>query len=249
MNTFHVIIPARFASTRLPGKPLAKIGALTMIERVYRQAEKSGARSVCVATDDQKIVDEVQRFGGQVILTSAAHVSGTDRVYEAAQKLGLADTDIVVNLQGDEPFVPAENITQVADLVASSNHPMSTLCYPIEAAEDIENPNVVKVVKSAAGHALYFSRATIPYTRNPEEGHPDYFRHIGIYGFNMAFLKQYAELSESSLEQAEKLEQLRVLENGFSIAIAVAQLEPPAGIDTPEDLVAANQLVEQLREE
>lgn len=249
MNTFHVIIPARFASTRLPGKPLAKIGALTMIERVYRQAEKSGARSVCVATDDQKIVDEVQRFGGQVILTSAAHVSGTDRVYEAAQKLGLADTDIVVNLQGDEPFVPAENITQVADLVASSNHPMSTLCYPIEAAEDIENPNVVKVVKSAAGHALYFSRANIPYTRNPEEGHPDYFRHIGIYGFNMAFLKQYAELSESSLEQAEKLEQLRVLENGFSIAIAVAQLEPPAGIDTPEDLVAANQLVEQLREE
>ncbi|NVK86908.1 MAG: 3-deoxy-manno-octulosonate cytidylyltransferase [Gammaproteobacteria bacterium] len=249
MNTFHVIIPARFASTRLPGKPLAKIGALTMIERVYRQAEKSGARSVCVATDDQKIVDEVQRFGGQVILTSAAHVSGTDRVYEAAQKLGLADTDIVVNLQGDEPFVPAENITQVADLVASSNHPMSTLCYPIEAAEDIENPNVVKVVKSAAGHALYFSRATIPYTRNPEEGRPDFFRHIGIYGFNMAFLKQYAELSESSLEQAEKLEQLRVLENGFSIAIAVAQLEPPAGIDTPEDLVAANQLVEQLREE
>ncbi|WMS88041.1 3-deoxy-manno-octulosonate cytidylyltransferase [Pleionea litopenaei] len=248
MNDFHVIIPARYASTRLPGKPLAKIGDQSMIERVYHKAKESGAATVCVATDDQRIFDAVNAFGGQAVMTRTDHQSGTDRVYEAAQALNLSKEAIVVNLQGDEPFVPAQIIRQVAQLLDKPEKIMSTLCTQITCLEDVNNPNVVKVVFNQIGKAIYFSRAAIPFQREGSPNLQNYFRHIGIYGFRMSLLEKFSSLSESSLEDAEKLEQLRVLDNGYAIEIAVAEETPPGGIDTPEDLVAANRMIEQLRE-
>ncbi|NVJ62105.1 MAG: 3-deoxy-manno-octulosonate cytidylyltransferase [Gammaproteobacteria bacterium] len=250
---FHVIIPARYASSRLPGKPLALIGDLSMIQRVYQQAVKSGATQVAVATDDNRIMEHVQGFGGKAVLTRDDHESGTDRVLEAAEKLSVRDEDVVVNLQGDEPFVPHQNITQVAALLERPDSVMSTLCTPIVDVDEVENPNVVKVIFSHNGKALYFSRAQIPYIRDAvSTGRaPDdliYYRHIGLYGFKKSFLEGFSQLTSSYLEHTEKLEQLRVLENGYSIEIAVADITPPLGVDTPEDLIEANRLLDSFKD-
>lgn len=250
---FHVIIPARYASTRLPGKPLAMIGELSMIQRVYQQAVKSGAKQVAVATDDSRIFQHVAGFGGKAVLTRDDHESGTDRVLEAADKLSIPKQDVVVNLQGDEPFVPHQNISQVAMLLERENSVMSTLCTPITEVSEVSNPNVVKVIFSQAGQAIYFSRAQIPYIRDAETTGtaPEdlvYYRHIGIYGFKKSFLDGFSKLNSSYLERTEKLEQLRVLENGYPIEIAVADITPPLGVDTPEDLIEANRLLESFKE-
>ncbi len=240
--SFHVVIPARFSSSRLPGKPLADINGKSMIQRVYEQAQKSGAQSVTIATDDQRILDHAATFHAKAVLTDESHESGTDRIHEACTLSGLHDDDIVVNVQGDEPFIPPVVIKQVADLLAIPNSVMATLCTPICDWEQVKDPNVVKVVKSLRKQAIYFSRSTIPFDR--DESVADiaqcYFRHLGIYAFKRSFLNVFSSLPVSLLERIEKLEQLRALENGYAIQIDVAKEVPPAGVDTQKDLDAAN---------
>ncbi|MCO7225855.1 3-deoxy-manno-octulosonate cytidylyltransferase [Pleionea sp. CnH1-48] len=248
--TFHVIIPARYASSRLPGKPLAMIGDKPMIQWVYEQAQASGAQSVAVATDDQRVYDAVLDFGGVAVMTRDDHESGTDRIHEACQSLGLEESDIVVNVQGDEPFIPPEVISQVAQLMSAPDSVMATLCTPIESEEERTNPNAVKVVFSERGKALYFSRHAIPYDRDQsidaDKLNQHYFRHLGIYAYRRSFLQVFAQLKPSRLESIEKLEQLRVLENGFSIEIGVASEAPLAGVDTADDLETARAYAKKL---
>ncbi|MCP5160583.1 MAG: 3-deoxy-manno-octulosonate cytidylyltransferase [Hahellaceae bacterium] len=245
--TFSVIIPARFASTRLPGKPLLDIAGKPMIQRVYEQACKSEARQVIVATDDARIEAACLEFGAEVVLTQSTHPSGTDRLEEVVRRLGFAEEDIVVNVQGDEPLIPSCLINQVArNLQSSQSASISTLCEEITEAQLLFNPNVVKVVFDREGLAGYFSRAPIPWARDsfasfgqanlslPEGA--EYFRHIGIYGYRVAFLKQYVTWQPSPWEQLESLEQLRALYNGHRIHVAVAETTPPAGVDTQDDL-------------
>lgn len=240
--SFHVVIPARYESTRLPGKPLADINGLSMIERVYRQAEKAGAQSVTVATDDERVESHVHSLGRQVVMTRRDHESGTDRIYEACQKMGLENNDIVVNVQGDEPFIPPDTIAQVAELLKKDRCVMSTLCTPITDQEEVNNPNVVKALVNLQGQAIYFSRAPIPYNRdNQDFNQLRYFRHLGIYGFKFHFLETFSKLPVSNLESIEKLEQLRALENGYAIEMATAKSVPPAGVDTQDDLEKAIQ--------
>ena len=237
---FHVVIPARYQSSRLPGKPLKDIAGHSMIERVYRQAELSGAASVAIATDDQRIVDHVNLFGGQVVMTSSSHESGTDRIYEACSKMKLTDNDVIVNVQGDEPFIPPEVIRQTAELLESPDSKMATVCVPIVTEEQVHDPNTVKVVISHNNKAIYFSRSPIPFNRDSAVfSKINYYRHIGIYGFKYHFLAAFSQLPPSNLEHIEKLEQLRVLESGHSIEIDVAIKTPPAGVDTADDLQAA----------
>ncbi len=246
---FVVIIPARYQSSRLPGKPLADIAGQSMIQRVHRQAVKSKAKRVIVATDDARIAAEVESFSGEVCMTSADHNSGTERLAEVIDKLGLADDQIIVNVQGDEPFIPEQNIVQVANnLAGKPGASMATLSVEIDSLEEVFNPNAVKVVADTNGYALYFSRSTIPYDRqrfldkDPSEVvdfAPVYQRHIGIYAYRADFIKHYLSLPASQLEQIESLEQLRVLWHGFKIHVETAGVPPPAGIDTPEDLAAA----------
>ncbi|RDX35029.1 3-deoxy-manno-octulosonate cytidylyltransferase [Kangiella sp. HD9-110m-PIT-SAG06] len=243
---FSVVIPARFASTRLPGKPLAMIGDKPMIQHVYERARLSGAEKVVVATDDPRIEQAVKNFGGNVCMTREDHVSGSDRLAEVCSKLEFKDDAIVVNVQGDEPFISPENISQVAENLAQ--HPdcvMSTLSTPITEDDEVFNPNVVKVVSSAEGKALYFSRAAIPWQRGSFERNSvkvQQFcqRHIGIYGYRAGFLGQYVELPPADIERLESLEQLRVLANGYHIHVEAAQEVPGLGVDTKEDLEAAN---------
>lgn len=237
MSQFTVVIPARYASTRLPGKPLVDLLGKPMIQRVYEQASRSNAIRVVVATDDRRVVSAVEEFGGEVILTREDHVSGTDRVHEVVHRLGLAEDHIVVNVQGDEPLIPPDAIDQVADLVARTGQPMATLCEPVTNPEDFADPNVVKVVTGGQS-ALYFSRAPIPWDRdNGAQGYRGgAYRHIGIYAYRATLLYEFVTWPESHLERTEKLEQLRVLENGRGIAITVASCEIPPGIDTARDL-------------
>ena len=250
--SFHVIIPARFESTRLPGKPLAKIGDRAMIEHVCQKAVESGAKSVTVATDHQQIADCVEAAGFKAVMTNSEHASGSDRIYEACEILGLSDDDIVVNVQGDEPFIPSENILQVADLIKKHNTNMATLCCPIEDAHEAENPNAVKVIFDKNHKAIYFSRSTIPFVREVDEKSKfslgNHFRHIGIYAYTKSFLSQFVSWSESQLEKLEKLEQLRVIENGESIYLDVLNNPPPAGIDTHQDLDEANQYYAKIQD-
>ncbi|MBV7260982.1 3-deoxy-manno-octulosonate cytidylyltransferase [Photobacterium sp. WH24] len=245
---FTVIIPARYQSSRLPGKPLADIAGKPMIQWVYEQASKAGARQVIVATDDQRIADAVTSFGGEVCLTRADHESGTERLAEVVEKYQLAADEIVVNVQGDEPMIPPSIIRQVADNLARSDAPMATLAVEIDHADEVFNPNAVKVVMDKNGYALYFSRASIPWDRDnfakrPQEIHQNLLRHIGIYAYRAGFINTYINWEPSALEKIESLEQLRVLWHGEKIHVDVAIDPPPAGVDTPEDLEKVRLLI------
>ena len=236
---FHVLIPARFASSRFPGKPLADLAGRPMVVRVCEQAAKSGAAAVHVATDDERIAAAVRGHGHSALMTRADHVSGTDRLAEAAAQLRLKDDDVVVNVQGDEPLVSPALIQQVAGAL-DENADMSTACHAIHDAASLDNPNVVKVVLDARGHALYFSRSRIPY---PREAGAACYRHAGIYGYRVAFLRDFSKLEVSPLEKSEALEQLRALWHGFRIAVAVSEEDIPPGVDTPQDLEAVRRIL------
>ena len=245
---FIVAIPARYASTRLPGKPLRDIAGVPMVVRVAQRALQAGAGQVVVAVDDPRIADALAGHGVDICMTRADHASGSDRLAECAAHYGWADDAIVVNLQGDEPFAPAAGIREVAQALAEDDAPMATLATPIGDMHELFDPNVVKLVRAASGRALYFSRAPLPWVRDAFAVDrnvlpPDlpFLRHIGIYASRAEFLKQYSTLSRTILEQAESLEQLRVLEHGYAIAVRMTPEPFPPGIDTLEDLQRAEQ--------
>ena len=235
---FLVVIPARLGSTRLPRKPLADIGGKPMVVRVAEQAKKSLAHSVVVATDSTEIQAACDEHRIECLLTSENHPTGTDRLAEVAQLLKLPDNALVVNVQGDEPLIPPELINQVAQTLADHEGcAISTVAVPIHDATEIQNPNVVKVVLNRAGEALYFSRAPIPFVRDSgAEDKTEHLRHLGIYAYRAEFLQAYTRLDPAPPEQAEALEQLRALWNGYRIAVYTAAQTPPAGVDTPDDL-------------
>lgn len=239
--SFVVIIPARFASTRLPGKPLQDINGKPMIVHVLERARESGADRIIVATDHAEVAKAVEAAGGEVCMTRADHQSGTERLAEVVEKCGFSDDTIVVNVQGDEPMIPAVIIRQVAENLAASKAGMATLAVPVDNAEEAFNPNAVKVVMDKEGYALYFSRATIPWDRDRFAQSRDtvgdsLLRHIGIYGYRAGFIRRYVGWAPSPLEQIEMLEQLRVLWYGEKIHVAVAEEVPGTGVDTLEDL-------------
>ncbi len=236
--TFKVVIPARYASTRLPGKPLLDIAGKPMVIRVAEQAAKSGASEIVIATDFEKICQVAAQYHIKAVLTRIDHVSGTDRIAEVADKLNWADDDIVVNVQGDEPLIEPQLIQEVAQhLTNSPTAVMATACHAIHDEAALLNPNIVKVVIDAKGNALYFSRAPIPYPRDDiYKNNIQAYRHIGIYAYRVGFLKQYAQLSSTELEKIESLEQLRVLHHGYNIGVTVTQNAPASGVDTQEDL-------------
>ena len=236
------IIPARFASTRLPGKPLVDLGGKSMIQRVVEQARLSSLSRVVVATDDERIIEHVRGFGGEAVLTSAHHPSGTDRVFDAYQQLAVA-ADCVINIQGDEPFIQPTQIDALVALFAPENAPqLATLVKPVLNNEELFSPHLPKVVLDSQGYALYFSRHPLPYQRQVEPAqwlsHHRYLRHIGLYAYRPDVLAAITQLPPSGLEQAESLEQLRWLENGYRILTAETTLET-IGIDTPEDVERA----------
>ena len=235
---FLVVIPARLGSTRLPRKPLADIGGKPMVIRVAERAQQSHAQSVVVATDSTEIQAACDEHRIECLLTSADHLTGTDRIAEVAQLLKLPADTLVVNVQGDEPLIPPELINQVAQTLADNAAcAISTVAVPIVDAAEINNPNVVKVVLNRSNEALYFSRATIPFVRDAEmTGNVTHLRHLGIYAYRADFLQAYARLEPAPPEQAEALEQLRALWNGYRIAVYTASQAPPAGVDTAEDL-------------
>ena len=246
MSDFVVAIPARYAATRLPGKPLRTIAGEPLVLHVARRALAAGAREVWVAADDQRIADALANSGVRIAMTSPDHASGTDRLAECARIAGWSDDTIVVNLQGDEPFAPASGIQAAAKALAESGAEMATLATPIEDIETLLDPNAVKLVRGADGNALYFSRAPIPWPRDafatdrgtmPAGGH--WLRHIGLYAYRAGFLQRFAALPPGRLERIESLEQLRVLEAGFRIAVALSPEPFPPGVDTPEDLARA----------
>lgn len=235
---FLVVIPARLGSTRLPRKPLADIGGKPMVIRVAERAQQSLAQSVVVATDSPEIQAACDEYRIECLLTSADHPTGTDRIAEVAQLLKLPANTLVVNVQGDEPLIPPELINQVAQTLAN-NHAcaISTVAVPIVDAAEVTNPNVVKVVLNRSNEALYFSRATIPFVRDPDSKQAiTHLRHLGIYAYRADFLEAYTRLEPAPPEQAEALEQLRALWNGYRIAVHTASEAPPVGVDTAEDL-------------
>ncbi|MBK7357010.1 3-deoxy-manno-octulosonate cytidylyltransferase [Propionivibrio sp.] len=241
---FKVVIPARYASSRLPAKPLLDLGGKPMVARVAERAALSGAEEVWIATDHADIQAAAARHGLSVLLTRADHPTGTDRLAEVVEQRGWDDESIVVNVQGDEPLIDPELIAQVASQLAVSGADITTLAHPLEHAADFQNPNVVKVVCKADGDALYFSRAPIPYPRDHFARVPGKetlparipaFRHIGLYAYRVRFLRAFSRLTPSPLEEFEALEQLRALWHGFRINVAVTGLLPMPGVDTPED--------------
>jgi 3-deoxy-manno-octulosonate cytidylyltransferase (CMP-KDO synthetase) len=245
---FTVAIPARLHSTRLPGKPLQLLAGEPIIAHVVRRAKASGARAVVVATDDASVAEAVHAVAPEVrvCLTRNDHASGTDRLAECAEQLGWDDQEVVVNLQGDEPFAPAAGIRAVAQALIAMDTPVATLASPLADAREIFDPNVVKVVRRGDGRALYFSRAPVPWHRDrfaqdrlnvPGDG---WLRHIGIYAYRAGFLRRFAALPPGQLERIESLEQLRVLEAGLEIAVALSPAPFPPGIDTAEDLERAH---------
>jgi 3-deoxy-manno-octulosonate cytidylyltransferase (CMP-KDO synthetase) len=235
---FLVVIPARLGSTRLPRKPLADIGGKPMVIRVAERAQQSLAQSVVVATDSPEIQAACDEYRIECLLTSSDHPTGTDRIAEVAQLLKLPADTLVVNVQGDEPLIPPDLINQVAQTLADNAAcAISTVAVPIVDAAEINNPNVVKVVLNRSNEALYFSRATIPFVRDPESQQAiTHLRHLGIYAYRADFLEAYTRLEPAPPEQAEALEQLRALWNGYRIAVHTASEAPPAGVDTAEDL-------------
>ena len=245
---FVVAIPARFAASRLPGKPLRLLGGEPLVLHVARRALAAGAREVWVAADDARIADALASSGVRIAMTSTGHASGTDRLAECAQIAGWADETIVVNLQGDEPFAPPEGIREVASLLERSGAKMATLATPVDDVETLLDPNAVKLVQASNGDALYFSRAPLPWPRDAfaidrstlpvVPGHA-WLRHIGIYAYRAGFLQHFASLPAGRLEQIESLEQLRVLEAGYRIAVARTPVPFAPGVDTPEDLARA----------
>jgi 3-deoxy-manno-octulosonate cytidylyltransferase (CMP-KDO synthetase) len=239
---FHVIIPARFSAARLPGKPLLSIGDRPLIQWVWQCAQRSGAASVIIATDDLRVFDSAKAFGADVEMTSPQHASGTDRIAEVARAKGFAPDDVVVNLQGDEPMMPAAVVQEVAAaLTARPQIDIATAVAPIKSLAEFLDTSCVKALRARHGRALYFSRAPVPWPRDSiTAGLPSRFsgawRHIGIYAYRVHSLLQFASWPPTPLEEAEKLEQLRALENGMRIHLVTLAEAPPPGVDTPEDL-------------
>ncbi|MDE6003165.1 MAG: 3-deoxy-manno-octulosonate cytidylyltransferase [Prevotella sp.] len=237
---FIGIIPARYASTRFPGKPLAILGGKTVIQRVYEQAT-SVLQEAYVATDDERIFQTVEQFGGRAVMTRTDHKSGTDRIEEAAEKIGT-DADIIINIQGDEPFIRQSQIETLMHLFDDPATQIGTLGKPFESIEAAMNPNSPKIVTDLRGFALYFSRSVIPFVRGQQQSdwlqHFPYLKHLGLYAYRRDVLRQVTQLSQSPLELAESLEQLRWLENGYRIRVGLTNVET-VGIDTPEDLQRA----------
>ncbi len=235
--SFTVLIPARLASTRLPNKPLADIGGAPMVVRVAQRALLSGASQVVVACDDVSIQAACVAHGVNAVLTKTDHPSGSDRLAEACDKLGLTDETLVVNVQGDEPLIDPQLISQVANLLQKKPlaH-MGTAAYAIESIADQSNPNIVKVVLDAQSHALYFSRSLIPFDRDKHTDAPRPLRHVGIYSYRAGFLRDFIKLPQAPIEVSESLEQLRALWHGHKIAVHVSDAAPGPGVDTPEDL-------------
>ena len=249
---FTVLIPARLASTRLPNKPLADLGGAPMVVRVAQRALLSRAEKVVVATDSPEVMDQCAHFNIQSVMTAATHASGSDRLAEACDLLGLPDDAVVVNVQGDEPLIDVALIDAVAQLLADRpDCAMSTAAHAIETRADHTNPNIVKVVLDARQTALYFSRAPIPCARDAADqdwsGLPRPLRHVGIYGYRAGFLKAFPRLPLAPVEKLECLEQLRALWHGYKIAVHTTLSHPGIGVDTPEDLLAARQLYQQLQ--
>lgn len=250
MLVFYVVIPARYASTRLPGKPLLDIAGKPMVIHVAERASKSGAQQVVVATDDARIADVVKQYGFAAVMTRADHQSGTDRIAEVAFNQGWQDDAIIVNVQGDEPLIDASLIVEVAAKLANSPQAvMATACHAIHNQADFLNPNIVKVVLDNQDNALYFSRASIPYPRDAFASNQNFpvgmpaYRHVGIYAYRAGFLKQYASIPPAMIEQYESLEQLRVLYQGYKIAVAISDNAPAAGVDTEGDLAHVRSLM------
>ena len=248
--SFCVLIPARMASSRLPDKPLADIAGLPMVVRVAQRAKLSGASRVVVAADDARIVAACQAHGIEAVLTRTDHPSGSDRLAEACDLLGLQDTDVVVNVQGDEPLIDPDSIDAAAQLLlARSDCSMSTLAHAIGSVEDFANPNVVKVVLDAHNTALYFSRAPIAWWRDGfTQGinalpTPAPLRHVGLYGYRVGFLREFPKLAQAPIEVTESLEQLRAMWHGHRIAVHVTDHSPGPGVDTPEDLARVRSLL------
>ncbi|MDB2384714.1 3-deoxy-manno-octulosonate cytidylyltransferase [Endozoicomonas sp.] len=255
---FTVVIPARFGSSRLPGKPLADIGGKPMVQHVYERALQSHASHVIIATDDQRIMVAAKGFGADVCMTKNAHPSGTDRLQEVASLYGMAEHDVIVNVQGDEPLIPPAVINQVAGAIyAAPEAGAATLCEKMTRCEDLFNPNVVKVVTDAQGNAMYFSRAPIPWARDEFADHGNaalpeevccFRRHIGIYAYRVGLLNRFVDWGMSPIEKLESLEQLRLLWHGQNIQVADAVETPPCGVDTEQDLAHVRSLLEKTRE-
>jgi 3-deoxy-manno-octulosonate cytidylyltransferase (CMP-KDO synthetase) len=249
---FTVVIPARYGSTRLPGKPLQQIHGKSMVQRVWEQASLSQAETVVIATDDVRIFDVARAFGAQACMTSAEHPSGTDRLQQVAEALALPLNHIVVNVQGDEPLIPPLVINQVAENLGKHEQAgIATLCEEIHSIEDLTNPNVVKVVSDAHGMALYFSRAPIPWPRDAfmqgQETMPlagTWYRHIGIYAYRTGFLHQFVSWPPAPQERLESLEQLRALHNRVQIHVDIAKQRVPGGVDTQDDLAHVRRLLQ-----
>ena len=245
-STFNIVIPARFASQRLPGKVLLDLAGQPLLQHVWRQANKSSAQTVVIATDDERIEAAAKGFGAEVVMTRANHRSGSDRIAECADILGWEDDQLVVNLQGDEPLMPPDCLDQVAALLDERRDcEVASLYWPIKEADEVLNPNAVKVVTDTLGRALYFSRSPIPYTRayvdvqTAIDAGEVWKRHLGLYAYRLAALRRYTSAKPTPLESAESLEQLRIMEEGGRIAMAQASEFIPAGVDTEEDYYRA----------
>lgn len=249
-TAFHIVIPARFASTRLPGKPLLDIAGKPMIQHVYERALEAQMGEVIIATDDGRIDAVARGFGARVVMTSPDHQSGTDRLAEVAAACGFGATDIMINVQGDEPLIPAAVIRQVGQNLAENSQAVcATLCTPIRSEHELFDANAVKVVMDKHGYALYFSRAPIAWERDRfaqgDKSPTRHFRHLGIYAYRAGFLPRYVSWAPAPIETMESLEQLRILWQGEKIHVAEAQELPPVGVDTPADLERVRQILQR----
>lgn len=242
-NNFHIIIPARFHSTRLPGKLLKDIRGMSVLERVYRQAEKANPASIKVATEHEDIAHHARDFGAEVIHTSSHHLTGTDRIAEVIRGGAYEPQDRIVNVQGDEPFIEPALIQQAAEALIQSDTSVATLCWPIDSKEQLYNPNIVKVVRDKHQHALYFSRSPIPANRHQGDEVVLAYRHIGLYAYRVAFLLEMTRCPPCDLENIEGLEQLRILWMGAKIRVEEACTSPLQDINTEEDLIKARESI------